>query len=75
MKQFDNLLYCFTCGYNVDHDRYHCLIGIPGHHCPEVIRELAHTVNGACMKAQHKTLADRRGLGGGWILAQSVSKA
>ena len=42
---------------------------------PNVPRNEAHTVAGALMKAQHKTLPDGTGAGNGWILAQKFRKA
>jgi hypothetical protein len=44
-------------------------------HIPTVRREDAHTIWGASMKAQHKTLPDGTGAGMGWILAQNLRKA
>ena len=38
-------------------------------HIPNVPRDKAHTVAGASMKAQHKTLPDGTGAKHGWILA------
>jgi len=76
-KRFLNLFYCFTCGYDVDHEGHQCPYGIQGHHMPQVKRGEAHLYanQGASMKAQHKTLPDGTGAGQGWILAQSVTKA
>ena len=56
LKTFDNLKYCpnFCCSYDVDQDRCEC-----PHRPPwNVRRNEAHLVEGASMKAQHKTLAD-----------------
>ena len=66
-KFYNNLHYCWTHGYDVDH---------PGHMCPakkfghrdDVTRDNAHEYMGACMKGQHKTLPDGTGAGRGWIL-------
>jgi hypothetical protein len=44
-------------------------------HIPTVKRADAHTIWGASMKAQHKTLPDGTGAGMGWILAQNLRKA
>eukprot|EP00804_Cyclotella_cryptica_P030999 CCRYP_013582-RA/>CCRYP_013582-RA protein AED:0.56 eAED:0.40 QI:0/-1/0/1/-1/1/1/0/562 len=76
-KRHMNLFYCFTCGYDVDHEGHQCPVGVPGHHMPQVKRNEAHLYanQGACMKGQHKTLPDGTGAGQGWILAQSVTKA
>ena len=54
-----NLLYCFSCGYDVDHDGYNCPTNCQKHvHLPQVKRDEAYMYEGACMKAQHKTLPD-----------------
>ena len=69
IKQNMNLLYCFSCGYDVDHDGYNCPINCQKHvHLPHVKRDEAHMYEGACMKAQHKTLPDGKGAGQGWIM-------
>ena len=73
LKTHNNLWYCFSCGYDVDHDGYHC----PAprwDHIPDVPRDLAHEVPGACMKAAHKTLPDGTGAGKGWIISQAITK-
>lgn len=76
-KKFLNLFYCFTCGYDVDHEGNQCPYGVQGHHMPYVKRNEAHMYadRGASMRGQHKTLPDGTGAGQGWILAQSVTKA
>jgi hypothetical protein len=76
-KRHLNLYYCFTCGYDVDHEGHQCPFGIQGQHMPNVKRNEAHLYanQGASMKGQHKTLPDGTGAGQGWILAQSVTKA
>ena len=76
-KRYLNLFYCFTCGYDVDHEGHQCPYGIQGHHMPQVKRHNAHLFadRGACMRGQHKTLPDGSGAGQGWVLAQSVTKA
>ena len=73
-KEFPNLFYCFTCGYDVDHPGAQCPYTGPGH-IPNVNRDEAHLVPGASMKAQHKVLPDGSGAGKGWIQAQGVNKA
>ena len=73
-KEFPNLFYCFTCGYDVDHPGAQCPYAGPGH-IPNVNRDEAHLVPGASMKAQHKVLPDGSGAGKGWIQAQGVNKA
>ena len=74
LKQHDNLLYCYSCGYDVDHTGYQCPRQKPGH-LPHVQRNQAHTVPGASQKAQHKTLPDGTGAGLGWTMAQNVNKS
>jgi hypothetical protein len=74
IKQHRNLCYCFSCGYDVDHQGFQCPMP-RNDHIPTVRREDAHTIWGASMKAQHKTLPDGTGAGMGWILAQNLRKA
>jgi hypothetical protein len=74
IKQNMNLCYCFTCGYDVDHQGFQCPVP-RNDHIPTVSRDDAHTIWGASMKAQHKTLPDGTGAGMGWILAQNLRKA
>jgi hypothetical protein len=74
VKQHLNLCYCFSCGYDVDHQGFQCQ-DPRNNHIPAVKREDAHTIWGASMKAQHKTLPDGTGAGMGWILAQNLRKA
>jgi hypothetical protein len=74
VKQHMNLCYCFSCGYDVDHQGFQCPAP-RSDHIPTVKREDAHTIWGASMKAQHKTLPDGTGAGMGWILAQNLRKA
>jgi len=75
-KTFQNLMYCFSCGYDVDHDGFNCPLECRKEgHIPNVPRDQAHMVQYACMKAQHKTLPDGTGAGKGWILAGPISKA
>jgi len=71
---FDNLCYCFSCGYDADHKgwQYPCA---KAWHQPNVMRKNAHEYEGASMKAQHKMPADSTGAGMAWILAQGVTKA
>jgi hypothetical protein len=62
IKQNMNLCYCFSCGYDVDHQGFQC----PDprvNHIPTVKRKDTHTIWGASMKAQHKTLPDGTGAG------------
>jgi hypothetical protein len=74
IKQHLNLCYCFSCGYDVDHQGFQCPAP-RNDHIPTVNRGDAHTIWGASMKAQHKTLPDGTGAGMGWILAQNLRKA
>ena len=74
IKTFANLFYCYSCVYNVDHDGEHCPLP-KKHHFTNVSHNKAHEYDGACMKAQNKTLQDGTGVGKLWILAQSISKA
>ena len=75
IKQNLNLLYCYSCGYDVDHDGYHCPPHCQKlHHLPHIKREEAHTMDEACMKAQHKTLPDGTGAGRGWIMTKNMEK-
>ena len=65
------LLYCFSCGYDVDHDGYNCPTNCQKHvHLPQVKRDKAHMYEGAFMKAQHKTLPDGTGAGQGRIMTK-----
>ena len=74
-KQHMNLLYCFSCGYDVDRDGYNCPANCQKHvHLPQVKRDKAHMYQGACMKAQHKTLPDGTGAGMGRIMTKNMEK-
>ena len=52
-KYFDNNLYCYTHGFDVDHPGASCPAPKPGH-VPHAHRDNAHQFHGACMKAAHK---------------------
>ena len=67
-------MYCFICGYDVDHVGIQCQCAKAGH-IPNVTRNQAHTVWCECMKGQHKTLLGGTGAGMGWILAKNLQKA
>ena len=67
-------MYCFTCGYDVDHAGFQSQCAKAGH-TPNVTCNRAHKVWRACMKGQHKTLPDGTGAGMGWILANNIQKA
>ena len=69
-----NLLYCYSCGYDVDHAIWQYPYKKTTH-IPNVPCDKAHTMAGASMKAQHKTLLDGTGAGIGWILDQQLRKA
>ena len=63
INQNNNLLYCFSCGYDVDHDGSKspplCQKQI---HLPNVKCDEADMYQGACMRTQHKTLPDGTGV-------------
>jgi hypothetical protein len=69
-KHFQNLKYCFSCGYDVDHDGSICPDPKQGH-IPNVHCDQAHLVPNASMRAQ---LPDGTGAGKGWLLAQAANK-
>jgi len=74
-KQHLNQLYCYSCGFDVDHDGYNCPPNCQKmRHLPHVKRDEAHMYEGACMKAQHKTLPDGSGAGRGWIMTKNMEK-
>ena len=73
LKENMNLLYCFTCGYDVDHAGHQCPNPKPNH-IPNVPRDDAHLCPGASMRAQHKALPDGTGQGKGWLIAQAANK-
>ena len=58
----------------MDHDGWQCQYKKTTH-IPNVPSDEAHTVAGASMKAQHKTLPDGTGARHGWILAGQLCKA
>jgi hypothetical protein len=71
-----NKFYCYSCGYDVDHDGYNCPINYQKqNHLPHITRDNAHLIEGASMKAQHKTLPDGTGAGQGWVLERNLGKA
>ena len=76
MKMHNNLSYCYSYGYYVDHTGWQCH---PNNrkitHIPNVGRDEAHTIAGSFMKAQHKTLPDISGAGKVWKLAQKLRNA
>ena len=74
IKEHHNLMYCFTCGYIVDHAGFQCHSAKAGH-IPNLTRNQAHTVWRACIKGQHKKLPDDTGAGMGWILDNNLQKA
>ena len=66
LKQHMNVLYCLSCGYDVDHDGYNFPPSSQKQiHLPNVKRDNAHMYEGACMRAQHKTFPDGTGSGQG----------
>ena len=76
MKQNNNIMYCYSCGYNVDQNGWQCHPNnLKRTYIPNFSRGEAHTIAGASMKAQHKTLPGVSGAGKVWILAQQLQKA
>ena len=67
-------MYCFTCGYDVDHAGFQCQSAKTGL-IPNVPCNQAHIVWRACMKEKHKTLPNGTGAGMGLILANNLQKA
>ena len=75
LKQHMNVLYCFSCGYNVDHDGYNCPPPYQKQiHLPNVKTDDAHMYEGARMRAQYKTLPDGTGAGQRWITKKQTEK-
>ena len=72
-KRWNNLYYCASCGYDVDHEGARCPNPKQGHN-PHIKRDKAHLHPGASMIAQHKMLPDGSGQGKGWLMAQATSK-
>ena len=77
IKQFHNLQYFFTCGYDVDHPGNACPVSNPVYHMTNILCDGAHMYANqrANIVAQHKSLLDGTGAGMVWILANSISKA
>ena len=75
-KVHQNLKYCFSCGYDMDHDGTQCPVAHlnPRGHIPRVHHKDAHLCPGASMRGQHKTLPDGTGAGQGWLITQSTHK-
>lgn len=73
IKTYDNLFYCKTHGYDVDHQGHNCP-DPKWDHDPNTTRDNAHETPGACMKAQHKTLANGQGAGKGWNMEINLGK-
>jgi hypothetical protein len=75
-KHFNNLFYCFSCGYDVDHEGPQCPKGhLNRHgHNPTVQRHNAHLYANASMKAAHKTLENGQGQAPGYILQGNLAK-
>ena len=75
LKQNVSLLYYFSCGYDVDHGGYNCRPNCQKQvHLPHVKRDDTHMYEGACVKAQHKTMPDGTGAGQGWIMTKNMEK-
>jgi len=73
LKRYNQLLYCPNkgCGYSMDHVARNCPFVAPW----DVARKVAHTVEGASMRGQHKSLADGLGAGMGWIMRGPIAQA
>ena len=64
VKIHNNLSYCYSCGYYVNHNGWKCHPNTRKRtNIPNVSQDEAHTIAGAYMKAQHKTLPDGSGAG------------
>ena len=72
-KTFPKIEYCYSCGYDMDHNGPQCQWQKQGHITNTKMDE-EHMCPGACMVAQNKTLPNRTGEGKGWILYKSVTK-
>ena len=73
---YNNLSYCYSCGYDVYHTGWQFHPSTRKRtHLPNVGRDDAHTISGASIKAQHKTLSDGSEAGKGWILVQQLRKS
>ena len=77
IKNFHNLHYCFTCGYNVDRPGNACPVADTTSHIPNIPTDEAHIYanQGAIMVAQKKSLLDGTGAVMEWILTNNISKA
>ena len=76
IKQHVNLLYCFSCGYDIDHDGYRCpTLRQNKIHLPNFKHDEAHMYEGPCMRAQHKMLPGGTGAGQGWIMTKKWRRA
>ena len=61
--------------YDVDHDGYKCPPSCQKKiHLPNVKCDEAHMYEGACMRAQHKTLPDGTGAGRGWMTTKQMEE-
>ena len=69
-KAHHNLKYCYTCGYDVDHNSHHCSNPKRGH-IPNVQRKQAHLCPNASLK---KVLPYKSGAGEGWLMAQVANE-
>ena len=75
MKFHNKISYCYSSIYDVDHIGWQCQLNkIKITHIPNVVRDEAHTIADASMKAQHKNLPDGYGADNGWILTQQLRK-
>ena len=75
MKQNNNLMYYYSCGCDVDHNRWKYQPNNRNRtHIPNVSLDEEHTIAVASMKSQHNTLPDILVAGKVWILAQQLLK-
>ena len=73
IKFHNKISYCYSSIYDVDHIGWQCQLNkIKITHIPNVVRDEAHAISGASMKAQRKTLPDGSGSGKVCILAHKL---
>ena len=72
IKTFDNLMYCYSCRYDVNYDGWNCPWDWKPHHMPHVTRDMANTVPCVSIHAEHKTLANDSGEGKAWLMKQQL---
>ena len=76
INRFQNLHYCFTCGYNVDHPGKTCPVSDAAYNMNNIPRDEAHMYanQGAMMVAQQKYFTDGTSATMGCIIANSIRK-